>query len=88
MIVDFFSVSIILVLIVHFIRMATDLYTALLLARDLRFLDERGTLPFALLCGWFCFRFVQTVVLIAISDSTANEVPVSTVSHEHGKSHW
>lgn len=65
---------------VHFIRMATDLYLALLLAKDFQFLDDRRKLPFALLCGWFCFRFGQTVILIAISDSTAYEVPIITVS--------
>lgn len=82
MIVDFFSLSIILVLLIHFIQMSTDLYLACLLAKDSESLGGREKLTLAVLCGWFCLRFAQTVAVMAICESTANEVPTSSVSYE------
>lgn len=73
-IVDFFSLSIILALLVHFIQMASDLYLMCLLAKDSRYLSWTDKLTFVILCGWFSLRAVQTVVLMSISDSTAYEV--------------
>ncbi|XP_043284307.1 uncharacterized protein [Venturia canescens] len=70
--VKFFSLSILLVLLVHLVQMAADLYIMCMMIRLQRFWTQTEVIVFAILACWFLLHFSQTVALLGIPDSTAN----------------
>lgn len=73
-IVQFFSPCIILAILAHLVLMASDFYIICIILSTRESWKSKDGLSLVLMCFWFTFHAMETVILLSVSDSTANEV--------------